>query len=60
MLYYDVFNEKVGTISSFTSFEEAQKSAKKYAKMMNHYFVIFKRFPDGSQGLVKWVFPRKK
>ena len=60
MLYYDVFNEKVGTISSFTCFKEAQKSAKKYAKKMNHYFVIFKRFPDGSQGLVKWVFPKKK
>ena len=60
MLYYDVFNEEVGTISSFTSFEGAHKSAKKYAKKMDYYFVIFKRFPNGSQGLVKWVFPKKK
>ena len=59
MLYYDVFNEKVGTISSFTCFKEAHKSAKKYAKQMNQYFVIFMRFPNGSQGVVKWVFPKQ-
>ena len=42
MLYYDVFNEKVGTISSFTSFEEAHKSAKKYAKKMDYYFLGYR------------------
>ncbi len=58
-MYYDVFNEKVGTISSHTTLKEAEKSAKKYAKMMNHYFTIFKRHKS-AQELVKWVFPRKK
>ena len=42
--------------------KERQKDTfgKKYAKQMNHYFVIFKRFPNGSQELFKWVFPKKK
>ncbi len=57
MMYYDVFNERVGTISSHTTLKEAEKSAKKYAKMMKHYFTIFKRHKN-SQELVKWVFPK--
>ena len=61
MMYYDVFNERVGTISSHTTFKEAEKSAKKYAKTMNHYFTIFKRHGNThAQELVKWVFPKKK
>ena len=59
---YSVFNEKVGTISNHTSFKEAHKSAKKYAKQMNHYFTIFEEKNGNipAQKLVKWVFPRKK
>ncbi len=54
---FDVFSDKIGTIHSGLTLADAEKQAKKAAKVVGP-IAIFKT-NDLTFTIVKWVFPRK-
>tara|TARA_R100000742_G_C4248574_1_gene67158 strand:+ start:73 stop:243 length:171 start_codon:yes stop_codon:yes gene_type:complete len=54
---FDVFSDKIGTIHSGLTLADAEKQAKKAAKVVGP-IAIFKT-NDPTFTIVKWVFPKK-